>query len=66
MDICWEDNGIDYDMAEKIMSIMFDFDSDRKNQQMKYKADIFPANIIENLKKDFKTWKAKKRNKKKI
>lgn len=47
MDICWEDAGIDYDVVEKTMPILFDFDNGRKNQQAKYKADIFPANLIE-------------------
>lgn len=47
MDICWEDAGIDYDMVEEKMPILFDFDNGRKNQQSKYKADIFPANLIE-------------------
>jgi hypothetical protein len=32
MDICWEDVGIDYDMVEKMMPILFDFDNGRKNQ----------------------------------
>jgi hypothetical protein len=45
MDICWEDTGIDYDTAEKIMPILFDYYSPRKNQQDTYKADIFPANL---------------------
>jgi hypothetical protein len=44
MDICWEDTGIDYDMP-----ILFDFDDGRRNQQAKYKSDIFPANIIEGI-----------------
>ena len=47
MDICWEDAGIDYDMVEQTMPVLFDFENGRKNQQEKYKADIFPANIIE-------------------
>lgn len=47
MDICWEDVGIDYDMVEKTMPILFDFADGRRNQQLKYKSDIFPANIIE-------------------
>lgn len=47
MDICWEDEGIDYNMVEQKIPILFDFDDGRKNQQAKYKADIFPANLIE-------------------
>lgn len=47
MDICWEDAGLDYNIVEKTMPILFDFDNGRKNQQAKYKADIFPANLIE-------------------
>ncbi len=47
MDICWEDHGIDYTLAEMAMPILFDFDNGRKNQQRLYKADIFPAHFIE-------------------
>jgi hypothetical protein len=47
MDICWEDEGIDYDMVEEKMPILFDLEYPRQNQQDKYKADIFPANLPE-------------------
>ena len=46
IDVCWEDTGIDYDMAEVIMPILFDFDNKRENQQRQYKCDIFPAHAI--------------------
>jgi hypothetical protein len=45
MDICWEDAGIDYDMVEKTMPILFDLYYPRKNQQDKYRADIFPSSL---------------------
>jgi hypothetical protein len=48
MDICWEDEGIDSDIAEILMPILFEENKYRKErQQRKYMADIFPANIIE-------------------
>jgi len=46
IDVCWEDTGIDYDMAEGIMPILFDFANKRANQQLRYKCDIFPAHFI--------------------
>lgn len=47
IDVCWEDLGIDYDMAEAVMPILFDFDNNRENQQRQYKCDIFPAHYFE-------------------
>lgn len=47
MDICWEDSGIDYALAEIAMPILFDFDNAREKQQKEYNADIFPAHFIE-------------------
>lgn len=45
MDICWEDEGLDYDKVEAIMPILFDFANKRLNQQRLYNADIFPAHF---------------------
>ena len=47
MDICWEDLGLDYSVVEKELPILFDLDYPRINQQIEYKADIFPAHFIE-------------------
>jgi len=46
IDVCWEDTGIDYNKAEEIMPILFDFANKRANQQLQYKCDIFPAHFI--------------------
>jgi hypothetical protein len=43
MDICWDNTNLDYDEVEAIMPILFDFTDMRRNQQLIYKADIFPA-----------------------
>ena len=47
MDICWEDRGIDYNLAFTKMPILFDFTNGRRNQQLTYNADIFPAHLME-------------------
>lgn len=47
MDICWEDIGIDYDYIEMMLPVLFDLDYPRHNQQLLYKADIFPAHFKE-------------------
>lgn len=47
MDICWEDTGIDYNFVEMNLPILFDLDYPRVAQQLEYKADIFPAHLIE-------------------
>lgn len=46
MDICWEDSGINYALAEIAMPILFDFANKRRNQQARYNTDIFPAHFI--------------------
>jgi len=46
IDVCWEDEGIDYNMVEVVMPILFDFANKRANQQLRYKCDIFPAHFI--------------------
>lgn len=47
MDICWENTGVDSGVAFAKMPILFDFANGRRNQQMIYNADIFPAHLIE-------------------
>lgn len=57
IDVCWEDDNIDYNFAELMLPILFDFDNGRINQQNEYSCDIFPANFMESgsqkLFKDF-------------
>ena len=43
VDVCWDNRGIDYNNAITILPILFDFSDGRRNQQAKYKCDIFPA-----------------------
>lgn len=47
VDVCWDDRGLDYEDVEKKMPILWDLDPPRTNQQLLYRADIFPAFIIE-------------------
>src|ERR1043165_7078866 len=47
IDVCWEDVGLDYDAVKRKMPILFDLDFPRLNQQSVYKADIFPAHLVE-------------------
>ena len=43
IDVCWDNRGIDYNYAKTSLPILFDFSDGRRNQQLKYKCDIFPA-----------------------
>lgn len=53
MDICWDENGVDFDKVYYYMPILFDFDFPRSEQQKIYCADIFPATLIEGNSKKF-------------
>jgi predicted nucleotidyltransferase len=48
IDVCWEDDdGIDWDLLDTQYPIFFDLNPPRKAQQLRYRADVFPANIYE-------------------
>ena len=47
IDICWESKGVNLINAKKTMPILWDFSNGRYEQQKKYHADIFPANVME-------------------
>jgi hypothetical protein len=47
IDLCWDNRGFDLDDVKRKMPILFDFSNGRYLQKKKYKADIFPAYIIE-------------------
>jgi len=53
MDICWDENNIDFDKAFYYMPILFDLDFPRNEQQKIYCADIFPATLVEGNSKKF-------------
>jgi len=48
IDVCWEDDEeIDWKLLDTKYPIFFDLDPPRKAQQLRYRADVFPANIYE-------------------
>lgn len=50
-DVCWDDKGFTdemYEIAFEKMPVLFEMNPPRTAQQRLYKADIFPANIVEN------------------
>lgn len=48
VDVCWEDDeDIDWDLLDSHYPIFLDMDPPRKAQQLRYCADVFPANIFE-------------------
>lgn len=43
IDVCWEDENLDYNIVERELPILFDLDYPRIAQKNKYNCDIFPA-----------------------
>ncbi|PWK68268.1 hypothetical protein LX99_04792 [Mucilaginibacter oryzae] len=48
IDVCWDDDDeIDWELLDTHYPIFFDLNPPRKAQQLRYRADVFPANIYE-------------------
>jgi len=47
IDICWDNIGVDLNLAFIKMPVLFDMDHPRSEQQRLYHADIFPAFVFE-------------------
>ena len=48
IDVCWDDgDDINWELLDSDYPIFFDLDPPREAQQLRYHADVFPANIYE-------------------